>query len=336
MSRVNPPPSATMRTTAKDRAVCLGMVTSNIKRTFDEHSRISPELRWQILAIPDELGCWPNAVAHSLSRGKTGVIPQMIFSQDIPFCRALLDDFALRLRQSGRRLLMFVAPPGGDADESMPKLLQYQVDTIVVTAAKLTSRMSEHCEQRHRCDIPQPAGGGAACLVCLLQQSAHRSRSHHLRGRAVIAEPAQSSPANLDSPSLPTACTGSSRASRSTVTGSWPAIRALRVRRAKANRRPSLQQSRTRHRRGALRQRRDVHRRTSPLSPEHFPAGPEDMALIGFYDIRDTSYPEHSLTALRQPLDQMIDCAVELIDACPTNGSHTDAVRWFCALAPEA
>lgn len=54
---------------------------------------------------------------------------------------------------------------------------------------------------------------------------------------------------------------------------------------------------------------------------------PEDVALIGFDDIRDAAYPEHSLTTVHQPLDRMIDCAIELLDAGRPNGSLADALR---------
>lgn len=91
MSRVTPPPSATTRTTAKDLAVRLGVATSTITRAFDEHSRISPELRGRILAIADELGYRPNAIARSLNRRKTGIVALVIGSLGNPFYPALLE-----------------------------------------------------------------------------------------------------------------------------------------------------------------------------------------------------------------------------------------------------
>ncbi|QJP08637.1 MULTISPECIES: LacI family DNA-binding transcriptional regulator [Pseudomonas] len=328
MSRVTPPPSATTRTTAKDLAVRLGVATSTITRAFDEHSRISPELRGRILAIADELGYRPNAIARSLNRRKTGIVALVIGSLGNPFYPALLETFALRLRQEGRQLLMFVVPPGGDADQSMPQLLQYQVDAIVVTAAKLSSRMSELCAQQgiavvflnRRVEDP------SVWSVCCDNQRMGREVAVYLAGSGrracafVSGDPGISTTTDrlygfkqglAEHGQQLVACIaggytydGARQAAGQLFSKTAPAIDAVFC----ANDVMAL---------GVL---AHVRQNTSLRVPE-------DVALVGFDDIRDAAYPEHSLTTVHQPLDRMIDCAIELLGTGRPNGSLTDALR---------
>jgi LacI family transcriptional regulator len=41
---------------------------------------------------------------------------------------------------------------------------------------------------------------------------------------------------------------------------------------------------------------------------------PEDISVIGFDDIPQASWPSYSLTTMRQPVDEMIDVAIKLLD----------------------
>ena len=41
---------------------------------------------------------------------------------------------------------------------------------------------------------------------------------------------------------------------------------------------------------------------------------PEDISVVGFDDIPQASWPLYSLTTLRQPVDEMIDVAINLLD----------------------
>ncbi|MCY1504008.1 Histidinol dehydrogenase [compost metagenome] len=62
------------RPTARQLAERLGVATSTVTRAFDAHSRISDELRQRILAMADELGYRPSAIARSLNRRRTGIL----------------------------------------------------------------------------------------------------------------------------------------------------------------------------------------------------------------------------------------------------------------------
>ena len=98
MTRDTPPPESLARRTvraggrptARQLAERLGVATSTITRAFDEHSRISDELRQRILALADELGYRPSAIARSLNRRRTGIVALVMGDMTNPFYPALL------------------------------------------------------------------------------------------------------------------------------------------------------------------------------------------------------------------------------------------------------
>lgn len=95
------------RAAAKQLAERLGVVTSTITRAFDEQSCISGELRQRSLAMVDEIGYRPNAIARLLSQRRSGSVALVTGDMSNPFYPASVREFSLRLRQTGRQLLLF-------------------------------------------------------------------------------------------------------------------------------------------------------------------------------------------------------------------------------------
>jgi DNA-binding LacI/PurR family transcriptional regulator len=314
--------------TAKQLAMTLGVATSTITRAFDQHSRISPGLRQRILGLAHEMGYAPSAIARSLNRRSTGIVALVIGGMTNPFYPALLETLSLQLRQSGRQLLLFVVPPGGDADEMMPQLLQYQVDGIIVTAARLSSRMSELCERQsvpvvfvnRRVEDPR------VWSVCC-----DNRRMGMLVADYLVARNRRSCAFVAGDPSISTtsdrllgfqqglaahgqrlaACAlggytfegGREAAARLFGTGR-PSIDAVFC----ANDLMAL---------GVL-----SHLRLSTSLRI-----PQDVAVVGFDDIGDAARAENDLTTVHQPVEQMIDCAIRLLGEGRPNGEVGDALR---------
>lgn len=336
MTRDTPPPESLARRTvraggrptARQLAERLGVATSTITRAFDEHSRISDELRQRILALADELGYRPSAIARSLNRRRTGIVALVVGDMLNPFYPATIEEFSLQLQRTGRQLLLFVVPPGRDADELMPQLLQYQVDAIVVTAARLSSHMSDLCRRQgvpvvfmnRRVDNP------TVWSVCCDNQ----------RMGTLVAE----------------YLVGKSRRACAFVTGD-PSISTTTDRRlgferglaAHGQRLVACEQGGYSYE-GARDAAARLFEAGQPVIDAVFCANdlmalgvlshlrmnttlrvPEDVAVVGFDDIRAAAYPENDLTTVRQPLNEMIDCAIQLLDAGRPQGRVADALR---------
>ncbi|HYQ51300.1 MAG TPA: LacI family DNA-binding transcriptional regulator [Pseudomonas sp.] len=306
--------SNVVRVTARDLAQRLGVATSTVTRAFDAQSRISAKLRVRILAMADELGYRPNAIARSLNQRRTGIVALVIGDMANPFYPALLEAFSLQLRQTGRQLLLFVVPPGGDADELMPQLLQYQVDAIVVTAARLSSHMADLCARQgvavvfmNRrvddptvwsvcCDNERMAAEVAdylvrqQCQACafVCGDSSTSTTADRLRGfeRGLQAH-GQSLVACVEGGY---SYEGGREAAARLFGAGQPAIDAVFC----ANDVMAL---------GVL----------SHLRMNTRLRVPEDVAVVGFDDIRAAAWPENHLTTVHQPVSEMIDCAIHLL-----------------------
>ncbi|HWD34423.1 MAG TPA: LacI family DNA-binding transcriptional regulator [Pseudomonas sp.] len=321
-------PLAVSRVTARDLAQRLGVATSTVTRAFDPQSRISAAARTRILAMADELGYRPNAIARSLNQRRTGIVALVMGDMSNPFYPAVLEAFSLQLRESGRQLLLFVVPAGGDADALMPQLLQYQVDAIVVTAARLSSHMSQLCARQgvpvvflnRRVEDP------SVWSVCCDNQRMAAEVAEYLVGQNrracafVSGDPQVSTTADrlrgfeqglaVHGQHL-AACVqggysyeGGRAAAAQLFSSGQPPVDAVFC----ANDVMAL---------GVLSHLR-MHTRLRV---------PEDVAVVGFDDIRAAAYAENDLTTVHQPVTRMIECAIRLLDEGRPNGSVTQALR---------
>jgi DNA-binding LacI/PurR family transcriptional regulator len=141
-------PSATAtngrRPTSIDVANAAGVAQSTVSRAF-KGENISPEVRERVLAAAEQLGYRPSLIARSLSTQRTGIVGIVMAEINSPFYPYVLDKFTQRLHDLGMRVLLFNTPPNRDVDETLPLVLQYQVDAIIITSATLSSAMSDEC-----------------------------------------------------------------------------------------------------------------------------------------------------------------------------------------------
>ncbi|UVE19587.1 LacI family DNA-binding transcriptional regulator [Pseudomonas sp. LS44] len=319
---------AGQRITARVLAERLGVATSTITRAFDKQSRISAELRQRILAMANELGYRPNAIARSLNQRRTGIVALVTGNMLNPFYPAAIEEFSLQLQQTGRQLLLFVVQPGGDADELMPQLLQYQVDAIVVTAAKLSSHMSDMCGRQgvpvvfmnRRVEDP------TVWSVCCDNERMGAAVAEYLVGKNRRACAFVSGDPNISTTAdrlrgfehglamhgqRPVACVqggysyeGARDAAAQLFGAGQPAIDAVFC----ANDVMAL---------GVL----------SHLRLNTSLRVPEDVAVVGFDDIRAAAYAENDLTTVHQPVREMIACVIRLLDEGRPSGSVAEALR---------
>ncbi|WP_166363438.1 LacI family DNA-binding transcriptional regulator [Pseudomonas akapageensis] len=328
----DPLPRSTVRAgarpTARHLAERLGVATSTITRAFDEHSRISEKLRQRILALADEMGYQPSAIARSLNRRRTGIIALVMGDMANPFYPAVLEEFSLQLRRTGRQVLLFVVPPGGDADQLMPQVLQYQVDAIVVTAAKLSSPMSNLCGRQ---GVPvvfmnRRVGDPTVWSVCCDNECMGAAVAEYLVGQnrrhcAFVS-------GDLDVSTTTDRLRGFERGLAAhgqrliaCVQGGYTYAGA----REAASRLFGTGQAKI----DAVFCANDVMALgvLSHLRLNTSLRVPQDVAVVGFDDIRDAAYPENSLTTVRQPVREMIECAIGLLDEGRPGGSVAQALR---------
>lgn len=316
------------RVTARDLAKRIGVSTSTISRAFDKHSRISDELRQRILAMADDLGYRPNAIARSLIQRRSGIVALVVGDMANPFYPEALEEFSLQLRLSGRQLLLFVIPRGSDADELMPQLLQYQVDAIVVTAARLSSRMSGLCARQGvpvvfmNRRVEDPTVWSVCCNnEHLGMEVAEYLMAQKRRACAFVAGDPGTSTTTDRLRGFERGLAAHGQRLIACVHGGYT-DEGARIAAAELFGRgiPTVDAVFCANDVMALAVLGYLRTNTSLRVPD-------DVAVIGFDDIRAASYPENQLTTVHQPVSEMIDCVIGLLDKGHPQGGISGALR---------
>ena len=136
------------RVTSVDVAALAGVSQSSVSRAFSRRTNIADETQEKIFEAARKLNYVPNSIASSLTTKRTNIIALIIGDLENPFYVHMLHAFSERLQAQGRQILTFTAGPDDDTDAVMMRVLQYQVDGIIVTSAKLSMRMTGLSHER--------------------------------------------------------------------------------------------------------------------------------------------------------------------------------------------
>lgn len=309
--------------TSIDVAKLAGVSQPTVSRAFDPDSPVSPDTRARVLAAASALGYMPNVIARSLKSQSTNIVGIIMANLTASFFYPnVLEKFTHQLQAIGKQVLLFNAPPDRPVDEILPQVLGYQVDALIITSTTPGQAIIDECAR-----IGTP--------VILFNRFAPETQANVVccdneNGGRQVAD------ALLDG--------GHQRIAYMAGTSST----ATNLMREKG----FTEQLQMRGYTGWLREegvysyedgrsaaRRLLDRDDPPdaifcaadvmalgaLDVARYELGirvPEELSIIGFDDIPMASWPAYNLTTIRQPVDEMIDTAVQLVsqkeDGIPT------------------
>jgi DNA-binding LacI/PurR family transcriptional regulator len=176
------------RETVVTLARLAGVAASTVSRALKGDPRISEATRRRIEALAIERGYTPNALARTLSSGRSGLVGLALGPIDNPFYSELMQEAVSQAAARGLRLLLMSAGAGPVEDDTTQALLQYQVDGCLITSAQLSSRAAHICAA-HNVPVvmvnrvPRLHASAVACdnfqggqeLAGFLLQGGHRS-----------------------------------------------------------------------------------------------------------------------------------------------------------------
>ena len=136
----NPPAPVTSADVARHANVSQ----SAVSRAFTPGASVSQQMRDKIMKSAAELGYRPNALARAMISGKSGLIAMLVAYLDNQFYPVMLEQLSRRLQASGYQVLLFMTDPG-DQDEVVSRIMQYQVEGIVMASATLSSDLAREC-----------------------------------------------------------------------------------------------------------------------------------------------------------------------------------------------
>jgi DNA-binding LacI/PurR family transcriptional regulator len=137
------------RANSTEVARLAGVSIAAVSRAFAPGSSISPELSARVHEAARRLNYVPNNLARSLITGQTNIVALMLPDMANPLFAEILGEASRRLEAIGKQILLFTPEAGAGFDSCLQRILEYQVDAIVIAAATISSRMARLCLDRN-------------------------------------------------------------------------------------------------------------------------------------------------------------------------------------------
>jgi DNA-binding LacI/PurR family transcriptional regulator len=132
-----------MVVTLKEVAALAGVSRSAVSRCYTEGASVSPRTRAKIEKAADQLGYQPNALASSLTTGRTKLIGLVSNNFHNPIFLEVFDLFTRGLQERGLRPLLVNLSGEYDPAASVRMLRQYSVDAVIVASSTLPVSFAE-------------------------------------------------------------------------------------------------------------------------------------------------------------------------------------------------
>lgn len=126
-----------MRWTLKDVADKAGVSRSAVSRAFTEGASVSPEMRRKVMKAAHDLGYSPNALASSLTTGRTKLVGLVSNNFRNPFFLEVFDLFTKGLQNAGLRPLLVNLSDETEPQDSLRMMQQYSVDGVILASSTL-------------------------------------------------------------------------------------------------------------------------------------------------------------------------------------------------------
>ena len=302
------------RANSTDVARLAGVSIAAVSRAFKPGSSISSETANKVFKAAQQLKYVPNTLASSLITHQTNIVALMLANLNNPIYSSMLDEASRRLEAIGKQVLLFTPRDANDFDQSLQRMLHYQVDAIVIAAASISSRMASLCLDR---DVP----------VVMLGRHVPGLPVHSVRGNARDG--------GIQAAELLLADGGKSFG----IIGGPPTLTTMVERQKAAFDRLSrdleptqiiIEEADLTYNGGYRTALRMLAKDNPPdslicltdimalgaMDAIRFELGrkvPDDIAIIGFDDITEASHASYRLTTVKTPVREMIDHMMTLI-----------------------
>lgn len=132
-----------MAVTLKDVAKRAGVSRSAVSRTYTEGASVSEKTRAKVEKAANALGYSPNALASSLTTGRTKLIGLVSNNFHNPIFLEVFDRFTKGLQARGLRPLLVNLTDEVSPENSIRMLRAYSVDGVIVASSTLPASFAE-------------------------------------------------------------------------------------------------------------------------------------------------------------------------------------------------
>ncbi|MGO1674061.1 MAG: LacI family DNA-binding transcriptional regulator [Canibacter sp.] len=141
--------------TISEVAKAAGVGRATAARTLGNYGYVSDVLREKVLAAAEELGYHPNALARSVSTGRSQTIGVVMADLANPFFASLIQSITDTAREEGFGTLLLSTSEHLDEEvEAFRLLINNRVDGIIVASAAREAKNAAHISQARDQGIP--------------------------------------------------------------------------------------------------------------------------------------------------------------------------------------
>lgn len=134
-------------TTQLDVAKLAGVSQSVVSRALSG-GHVSPQTRARVLEACEELGYIPDIGARTLVTRASNMVAVVVANIMNPFYPFIFDRLTIRIQRAGQEVLLLNCSGGRDVDEMLPTVLQYKVRGVIILTASLSSKMAKALHDR--------------------------------------------------------------------------------------------------------------------------------------------------------------------------------------------
>ncbi|MBN8749751.1 MAG: LacI family DNA-binding transcriptional regulator [Variovorax sp.] len=123
--------------TQADVARAANVSQSAVSRVFAGHGYVAPEVREKIEAAGRRLNYSPNLVARTMAKGRSNIVAVLTTAITHPFVPHLLEQLTLATQARGLDVLLLNVPQGQQIERLVPLAKAYRVKGIIVANVTL-------------------------------------------------------------------------------------------------------------------------------------------------------------------------------------------------------
>lgn len=300
---------------AQQVADLAGVSRSAVSRTFTDGASVSPATRKRVLEAAEELGYHVNHLARGLIRDSSNIVSLIAADMNTPYQASMIEALTRRL-QAANKVAMVINSSGQNAnvETALRQTLHYRADATIILSGQPAASLIETCLNNGQHVImvnrDDPVPGPETIVVTnrtAARQAFDMLNRAGCKELAVVASAVGSASLSAREKAFVTAAQEAGVAvsvTRLGPTAYASGAEAARLVLSKADRPDGVFCVTDLLACGFL----DAARHEFGLSV------PDELCVVGFDDIEQAGWSSYQLTTFRQPIEQIAEHVINLID----------------------
>lgn len=134
--------------TQRDVARLSRVSQATVSRWVSGRGYVGEAVRGRILKAASALNYEPHPLAQGLSNDTSDIVAIVMANVTNPWYPIALERIISVLQSMHLQALLFIAPPPQSVDEVIPLVLRYRVKGVIITTAALSSKAADQCLKR--------------------------------------------------------------------------------------------------------------------------------------------------------------------------------------------